>query len=268
VFLVFLDAALVAEGSLAVSDIFVELGKQVGVALVVGIAVGALGAWAIAWGRSHGTAVGYWLQIGVVGLAVSAYAIATPLGGSGFIAAWVAGFVFGKRFVSTSDDTLPEFAEASGDLLTMASFLVFGIFLGPVLADLSWQIVVYGVLSLAAVRMIAVMVALVGARMQLASILYMGWFGPRGLATMILTIEVIGESGLAGSSTIAEAALFTVALSVLLHGLTAWWGSNAYADHIEQHPRRVDLAEDQAMTVDVRIPMRSRHHASARSDRS
>ncbi len=90
-------------------------------------------------------------------------------GGSGFIAAWVAGFVFGRRFVSSSDDTLPEFSEASGDLLTMASFFVFGVFLGPVLADLSWQIVVYAVLSLAVVRLIAVAISLVGAKMQLSN---------------------------------------------------------------------------------------------------
>jgi NhaP-type Na+/H+ or K+/H+ antiporter len=267
VFLVFLETAVVAEQSLAVSDIFVELGKQVGIALVIGIAVGWIGARAIAWGRSSGAAIGYWLEIGLVGLAVSAYAIATPLGGSGFIAAWVAGFAFGRRFVSSSDDTLPEFSEASGDLLTMASFFVFGVFLGPVLADLDWQIVVYGVLSLAAVRLIAVAISLIGAKMQLPSILYMGWFGPRGLATIILTIEVIDESTLNGASTIADAALFTVGLSVLLHGLTAWWGSNAYADYVEQHPQRADLMEGQSPAVNVRVPLRSRQVPSSRSDR-
>ena len=223
-FVVFLETALVAEDSLAISDIVITLLEQVGIALIVGIAVGWIGAIAIAWGRSSGAALSYWLEIGLVGLAVGAYAIATPLGGSGFIAAWVAGYVFGTRFVSAADDPLPEFAEALGDLLTMASFFVFGIFLGPVLVDLSWQIVLYGVLSLAAVRMIAVAVALIGEKMRWQSVLYIGWFGPRGLATIILTIEVIDESTLNGASTIADAALFTVALSVLLHGLTALVG--------------------------------------------
>jgi NhaP-type Na+/H+ or K+/H+ antiporter len=263
-FLVFLETTLVAEESLAVSEIFVTLLEQVGIALVVGIAVGWIGAVAIAWGRSSGAALGYWLEIALVALAVGAYAIATPLGGSGFIAAWVAGFVFGKRFVSAADDPLPEFAEALGDLLTMASFFVFGIFLGPVLVDLSWQIVLYGVLSLAAVRGIAVVVALVGAKMRWQSVLYIGWFGPRGLATIILTIEVVGESTLDGASTIADAALFTVALSVLLHGFTAWWGSNAYADFVESHPRRTDLAEDVEPATTVRVPFRARQHPTGR----
>ena len=259
-FLVFLETALVAEKSLAVSEIFVTLLEQVGVALVVGLAVGWIGARAIAWGRSSGAALGYWLEIAVVGLAVGAYAIATPLGGSGFIAAWVAGFAFGKWFVSTPDDPLPEFAEAFGDLLTMASFFVFGIFLGPVLVDLSWQVVLYGVLSLVAVRVIAVAVALAGAQMRWQSVLYIGWFGPRGLATIILTIEVIDESTLNGASTIADAALFTVALSVLLHGATAWWGSNAYADFVETHPGRHALAEGIEPSSRVRVPFRARQH--------
>lgn len=260
VFLVFVETALVAEQSLAVSDIFVELGEQVGIALVIGIGIGWIGASAIAWGRTSGAAIGYWLQVGVVALAVAAYTVATPLGGSGFIAAWVAGLVFGRRLVTSSDDTLPEFAEASGDLLTMASFFVFGIFLGPVLADLGWQTVVYAVLSLAVVRMVAVAISLAGADLRPQSILYMGWFGPRGLATIILTIEIVDESALDGSSTIADAALFTVALSILLHGASAWWGSNAYADFVEDHPRRDELAERVESAAAVRVPLRAQHH--------
>ena len=266
-FLVFLETALVAEDSLAISEIVVTLLEQVGIALIVGIAVGWIGAIAIAWGRSSGAALGYWLEIALVGLAVGAYTIATPLGGSGFIAAWVAGYVFGTRYVSAVDDPLPEFAEAFGDLLTMASFFVFGIFLGPVLAELTWEVVLYGVLSLVAVRMIAVAVALVGAKMRWQSVLYIGWFGPRGLATIILTIEVIDESTLDGASTIADAALFTVALSVLLHGVTAWWGSNTYADYVESHPKRTDLAEGLEPRSKVRVPFRARHQPQGRLER-
>jgi sodium/hydrogen antiporter len=266
IFLVFLETAVITEQSLAVSDIFVELGEQVGIALVIGIPAGWVGALAIGWGRSSGAAIGYWLQIGVVGVGVAAYAIATPLGGSGFIAAWVAGLVFGRRLATVCDDTLPEFAEASGDLLTMASFFVFGVFLGPVLADLRWETVVYAVLSLTVVRMLAVAISLARARLRLPSILYMGWFGPRGLATIILTIEIIDDGSLDGASTIADVALFTVGLSVLLHGLTAWWGSNAYADYVAAHPRHEDLAERVEPASPVRVPLRARHHLAAGDD--
>ena len=125
----------------------------------------------------------------------------------------------------------------------MASFLVFGVFLGPVLADLTWEIVAYGVLSLTVVRMVAVAFSLLGSGLRSRSVLYIGWFGPRGLATIILTLEVVDESHLIGGPTIADAALFTVALSVLAHGLTAWWGSNTYAEYIATHPDAASLAE-------------------------
>ena len=151
------------------------------------------------------------------------------------------------------------FAETTGDVLTMMSFFILGIYLGPVLVDLTWQIVVYGVLSLAVVRMASVTIALFGNHMRLPTLVYMGWFGPRGLATLILTIEVIDASGLDHATTIAHAALFTVALSVLAHGATAWWGSNRYADVIEEHPDGSALAENVPTAVDVRVPMRSRH---------
>ena len=262
IFIVFIETARVAEDSLPVGDIVTELFQQVGIALLVGIAVGWLGAWLITWGRTSGAAIDYWLQIGLVALAALAYTLATPLGGSGFIAAWVAGYCFGRFHDSTGEESLPEYAEATGDLLTVASFFVFGVFLGPVLADLTWPIVLYGVLSLTAVRMVAVMLALIGSRMRAPSVLYIGWFGPRGLATIILTLEIVDESGLTGSSTIADAALFTVGLSVLAHGLTAWWGSNVYADYATTHPDAADLVEHDAPSVEVRVPLRSRHRSA------
>ena len=241
-----------------------ELVTQVGIALAVGVLLGAIGSSAIRWGRTSGAASPYWLQIGLLSLAVAAYSLATPLGGSGFIAAWVAGLVFGRAERSSTDvdDSLPVFAETTGDLLTMVSFLVFGIYLGPVLASLTWQIVVYGIASLTVVRLVSVALALVGQRTRASTLLYIGWFGPRGLATIILTIEILDNSGLDHANTIATTALFTVGLSVLAHGVTAWWGSNAYADAVEAHP---DGLAELASPIDVRVPLRSRHPRTSRS---
>jgi sodium/hydrogen antiporter len=264
-FLVFLEAARAAESSRHVGRLLWELTQQVGLAVVVGVLVGALGARAIRWGRTSGWAYRYSLQIALLSLAAAAYAIAVPLGGSGFIAAWVAGLMFGRanRAAADVDETLAVYAETTGDLLTMLSFFVLGIYLGPVLAAMTWQIALYGVLSLTVVRLLAVAVSLLGRHMRRSTVLYIGWFGPRGLATIILTIEIIDESGLAHASTIANAALFTVGLSVLAHGTTAWWGSNRYADAVEAHPDGSSLAENARPTVDVRVPLRSRHLRSA-----
>ena len=143
-FLVFVETAQAVESSLDVSQLVTEVVKQLGIAIVVGAIVGIGGARVIRWGRSSGNANGYWLQIGLLGLAAVAYTVATPLGGSGFIAAWVAGLAFGRAsrtFAAKAEDVdeLSLFAETTGDLLTMMSFLIFGIFLGPVLAALTWQ---------------------------------------------------------------------------------------------------------------------------------
>jgi sodium/hydrogen antiporter len=267
-FVVFLAAALAVEESIGATDIVVELVQQVGIAVVVGVVVGYVGAIAIAFGRRRDLSLFYWSQIALLAVAAAAYTAATPAGGSGFIAAWVAGLMFGRIYGSTDDPSLPEFAESTGDLLTVGSFFVFGVYLGPALTGLTWQIALYGVLSLAVVRMVAVAVSLIGAGLRAPTIAYIGWFGPRGLATIILTIEVIGEGELLGSSTIASAALFAVGLSVVLHGATAWHGSNVYADWVETHPRRGAMAERLPTTSAVRVPMRSRHPSRTPSDQT
>ena len=167
-FIVFLETAQAAEASLSVADVVVELVEQVGIAVVVGVVVGVVGARVIRWGRTSGWASSYWSQVGLLSLAVAAYAFATPLGGSGFIAAWVAGAFFGRsnRAARDVDESLPVFAETTGDVLTVLSFFVLGVYLGPVLADLTWQIVAYGVLSLVVVRLVSVVISLTGEHMR------------------------------------------------------------------------------------------------------
>ena len=264
-FVVFVEAGIASEESLPVSELIIELIAQVGIAVAVGAAVGVLGVLAMRWAVDRGFAERQWLEIGVVALAGVAYTLAVPLGGSGFIAAWVAGFAFGRvsarlleragRPVIDTGNDLHEFGEVSGEWLTMLSFLLFGIILGPTLLDLTWITVLYAVLSLTVLRMIPVALSLIGSGLTKGSLLYIGWFGPRGLATITLAIEIVDESGLEGASTIADVALFTVGLSVVAHGLTAWWGSNAYADYVE---RQGDDGEMQEHNEAPAVRMRRR----------
>jgi len=254
VFVVFLEAAKVSEESLSVADFAAELIPEVGIALVVGGLLGWVGAKLLKWASVKKMAQHYWLEIAVVALALLAYALADPLGGSGFISAWVAGIVFGRYCIEVEVDT-HEFSEAVGDGLTMVSFLLFGIFVGPVLESLTWEAVLYGVLSLTVIRMAAVAISLIGSGLTGTSVLYLGWFGPRGLATIILTISVVDATDLTGSELITDAALVTVCLSVLAHGATSWWGSNAYADWVEAHEDAGQMVEDMPSTT-VRVPRR------------
>ncbi|MDX2381460.1 MAG: cation:proton antiporter, partial [Acidimicrobiia bacterium] len=156
--------------------------------------------------------------------------LAVPLDGSGFIAAWLTGLTLGALTRGEVDD-LTEFSETLGSALTMLSFLVFGaLLLGPAVGDLTWQVALYAVLSLTIVRMIPVALAMVGSGLGRPSVLYLGWFGPRGLASIIFAGIVIEDADLPGAPTIITVVMVTVGLSVFVHGATSWFGSESYAD--------------------------------------
>ena len=113
------------------------------------------------------------------------------------------------------------FTEETGTLLDSVTFLVFGaVLLGPALKHLSWQIVLYAVLSLTIVRMLPVAIALFGTHARPATVAFMGWFGPRGLASIVFAV-IVEDARLPHSADIAVATYLTVGLSVLVHGLSA-----------------------------------------------
>jgi NhaP-type Na+/H+ or K+/H+ antiporter len=92
----------------------------------------------------------------------------------------------------------------------------------------------YGLLSLTLVRMLPVAISMIGTHLRPPTILYMGWFGPRGLASLIFATVVLEEVDIPGTELMATIVTLTVALSILLHGITAYPGSNRYADWYEQ----------------------------------
>lgn len=178
--------------------------------------------------RARGWVARNWGQVYVLGVAVAAYELAVLTDGSGFIAAWVAGFAFGQaaRRHRTGGrpqgpDRTPEFAENLGALLASISLMVFGaVLLGPALQHLTWEIVLYAGLSLTVVRMIPVAVALAGSGLRRPTVAYIGWFGPRGLASIVLGLLLV-EEHVPGTETLGRAVAVTVALSILLQGITA-----------------------------------------------
>ena len=131
---------------------------------------------------------------------------------------------------------MEEFGERVGKVLTVISFFVFGaIMLGPALSLISWQMVLYGMLSLAVLRPISVAIGMARAKLPWQSVAFLGWFGPRGIASIIIVAIVIKEAGLPGDDLIVTITTVTVALSVYLHGLTAIPGAERFADWHEQH---------------------------------
>ncbi len=227
--LLFLITLAVAERGVPLWNFFIE---GIGIAVLVGLAVGIGAAFAIRFAVERSWIEGQWIRIGTVAVALGTYVVADHLGGSGFIAAYVAGIGFGRiidRFGSSSVYSA-ELGEDLGTVLSMTSFLIFGAYLlAPNLAAFTAATVFYAVMSLTAVRMIPVAVSMIGTHLAAPTLTYLGWFGPRGLASIIFVGVLVEKAGLEQSKLVVSAVIVTVTFSVLLHGVTAPWGANKYA---------------------------------------
>ena len=196
------------------------LAEQIGYGLLGGLAAGALAAAVVIIAGGRHLIDDAWRQIIPLAAAVLAYGIASALGGSGFIAAFVAGALFGL-LAGGKVAGMTRFTEETGAALDGVTFLVFGaVLLGPAFEHMSWQIALYAVLSLTVVRMLPVAISLWGTHARAPTVAFMGWFGPRGLASIVFAV-VVEDAHLPHAGTIVAASYLTVGLSVLLHGLSA-----------------------------------------------
>ncbi|MFJ6755500.1 cation:proton antiporter [Streptomyces sp. NPDC091273] len=194
----------------------------------IGLLIGWLGGRLLQWSRARGWVAPEWWQVYPLAVAAAAYELAVVTDGSGFIAAWVAGFACGfalRHFPAGAGQgdaaRTAEFTETLGGLLAAVSLLVFGaVLLGPTLEHLSWRICLYAVLSLTVVRMLPVVLALAGSGLRPRTVAYIGWFGPRGLASVVLALLVV-EEHVPGVDLVGRVVAVTVGLSVLLHGASA-----------------------------------------------
>ena len=223
----------IAEGRSAATLLLEEIGYGVVGGVVGGLMVAAI---VIHAGRRDLIA-GPWKQVIPGAGAVLAYGIASALDGSGFIAAFVAGMTF-RLALGRDPEDLNELSDEVGNVLNGITFLFFGaILLAPALGELSWELALYAVLSLTVVRMLPVAIAMLGSHARAPTLGFLGWFGPRGLASIVFALIVIEESNLPHQNVIVLAIYLTVGLSVFAHGLTAAPFANRYARWYEQHPR-------------------------------
>jgi sodium/hydrogen antiporter len=186
-------------------------------------------------------------RLALLSLAIIAWALADTVGGNGFIAAFIGGLVIGPT-VERVGERLIRFTEAEGHLLNLSVFFIFGAVAIGVIQPLSFRVVLYALLSLTLIRMLPAAVSLIGTRLSGLSMLFMGWFGPRGLASLVLGLIVVAEAPLlAGRSLIEQVVALTVLLSVLLHGLSAAPLSTAYAHRVEK--MAPDAPENKAAVV-------------------
>ena len=161
-------------------------------------------------------------------LALLCFGAAELAGGNGFIAAFVGGVTFGNAYRERCRWMLT-FLEAEGQLLMLMVFLGLGATLAvPALERATWPVVVYAVLSLSVVRMVPVSISLLGSGLKLPSYLFVGWFGPRGLASILYGILLLSEASAPHQEAIFHAVVLTTLMSVFLHGLTAVPGAALY----------------------------------------
>ncbi len=234
--LTFTAAALATIGIETKGDALTFALEQIGFGILVGIVLGALGGWLLKKAVEIGWADGEWVKYSPIAVVFLVFAGAEVIHGNEFIAAWVGGITFGY-VVRPTIEHVEEFSHRVSQVLVVISFFVFGaILLGPAFGKLTWQMVAYGLISLALVRPLAVALGMIGAKLQWQTVAFLGWFGPRGIASVILAFIVIKEAGLPGDDIIVVIMTVTVGLSVYLHGLSAVPGANWYAAWAEQQP--------------------------------
>jgi sodium/hydrogen antiporter len=230
-FFIALAAARIEGGGASLTQFIVE---QLGYGALVGLAVGLGGGWLMGLARRKEFVAESFQQIGIVALPLLCLAVSELVGASMFIASFVAGLAVQVGFRDVGKHSI-EFAEEWGQLFNFSVFFLFGVLVvrdWPQFSIASW---LYALLSLTVVRMLPVAIALIGTGLSWASIAFMGWFGPRGLASIVLGLVYLGqEVNLPGEQTIRFTVMATVLLSIFAHGLSAMPGIGLYAKQLDR----------------------------------
>jgi NhaP-type Na+/H+ or K+/H+ antiporter len=248
-------------------EILVDLVKEVGIALGVGAVVAVVVAWVFMKSDRRGWLDEQWGQVVPLATAAVAYTSTAELGGSGFIAAFVAGLLYGRFVGAAVVHRTSRLMEELGGILSAVTFFAFGaIVIGIGIVDLDAETIIYAVLSLTVIRMLPVAVSMLGSGAAPQTMAFAGWFGPRGLATIVFMLTVVEEASLPGSSRIVQVATVTVLLSVVAHGVTAPVLTERYVRWLSNRPEGL-VVEPHDSTTPAVVPRRSLWHHATRNPR-
>jgi sodium/hydrogen antiporter len=252
-FLVALAVALAEDGAIGDGAAAQLVLEKIGYGILGGVIAGAAAAAVVIYAGGRRFIDATWLQVVPLAGALLAFGLAEAIGGSGFIGAFVGGMVFGGLRRHRGGD-VSYLLEQTGAVLAAVTFFVFGaILLGPALADLTWQIALYALLSLTLVRIVPVATAMLGTSARRPTVAFLGWFGPRGAASIVFALLLLEEeSALANQDLILTAVFVTVGLSVLAHGLSAAPLAARYADWLDARSARSETAPESDASADVR----------------
>jgi NhaP-type Na+/H+ or K+/H+ antiporter len=194
--------------------------EEVGIGLVTGVVLTVAAVFVLRLSKRRNWLSPTWVKITVIALAFTCFGAAQALGGSGFIAAFTGGLLFGGLLKPHREELLGA-AEGLGDTFALMTWVLFGAaVVGQAVGDFSWSPVLYAVLSLTVIRMVPVFVCVAGLGLKTESKLFLGWFGPRGLASIVFAVIVI-NANIPSADVISPIVAWTVLLSVIGHGVSA-----------------------------------------------
>ncbi len=194
---------------------------ELALGVVGGVVIGAVGGWVLARARAAGVGAAGYRSVGVAALAVLSYAAIVELEGNGFVAAFVAGLAFGAVTPRADHEESLGFTHDSAKVLSGVVWFLFGAVMVPALEYASWRDVVFAVVALTVVRMVPVALALLGTGFDRATVGVLGWFGPRGLASVVFALLALEGLAPPDGRSVVVVVTMTVLLSVVAHGLSA-----------------------------------------------
>lgn len=223
--------AMVEEGEAdGVGSFVTDALQQIAIGAGVGVGVALAAGWLLAMADKRGWVARDYEQLAMLAIGVGSYALSTDLDGNGFIAAFVAGLSL-SALMGAGAVRRVAFSEDVGQLLALVMFVVFGAtMVGPALGELTLPVALCAIGTLTIGRMVPVWVATAGSGLASVSRLFLGWFGPRGLASILFGLLIVEESDIAGKSTLFVVVTWVVVISVVAHGMSAAPGAGRYAD--------------------------------------
>lgn len=218
--------------------------EQLGYGVIIGAGIGLIGGFLLGWAHKKEWMAESLEQLGLVTLPILSMIFSEPTGASMFIVSFVAGMLSQVGFKEVGDHSV-EFTEGWGQLFNLFVFFFLGLMVPQGWPKITTDHVIYAVLSLTIIRMLPVAISLVGSHLKKSTVLFMGWFGPRGLASIVLGLVYIEqEAHLSGEPTIRLAVTLTVLLSIFAHGLSALPGINLYAKRVKTLPSDAPEVKD------------------------
>ncbi len=196
--------------------------EEIGIGLLVGLSLTYVIVRIAQYSKKRNWISPSWKPIIIIALSFSCFTLAQIAGGSGFIACFAGGFLYGTLNSKYNlGESLEESAEGAGDTISLITWVIFGaLVVGSYFSHFSWKAVGFAILSLTLLRIVPVLLSLINTGISFKEKLFMGWFGPRGLATIVFAIIVL-DVDLPNKLTIITTVVYTILLSVILHGFTA-----------------------------------------------